>query len=846
MRIKRFWTDTSLQWKLLLLGCFGVFIMSASALWLSRTSSQKITTKVEGHMLKGAECQATLVAQGVLNLVKTQDKLLNEKLKSDITAARNILDAAGGVVFAEENVEWNAINQFSQQTQKITLPKVLIKNEWLGQISASSQKVQIVDQVKSLVSSTCTIFQRMNTQGDMLRIATNVMGTDGKRAIGTFIPAKMPDNKANPVVEAVMRGQTFTGRALVVDKWYLTTYEPIKDSSGSIIGMLFAGAPFDLIPEVQKSIMDIKVGKTGYVFVLGGAEAQKHKTIIHQQLGVGADLTEHKDGNGTYYIQELVKAALPTAAEGNPVIFSYPWVDQEKTESRQKFAAVVYYEPWDWVIGASAYYDEFYDAYNDVKNGFAETAANQIVITVIILLLICVVSWTIAAGITQPLNRGVSLLEDIALHGDTTIEVMDCDLSRGDEIGKIAKALAALVRQQVEEIHLATCLAGGLWDQELSLRSDKDELGRAFGTMIKQINSALYSAKMAAEEVDQGAVQISAASQSLSQGATETAASLEEISSSITEIGGQTKANAENASQANILATQTKRAAETGNSKMGEMMGAMTAIQESSKQIAKIIKVIDDIAFQTNLLALNAAVEAARAGRHGKGFAVVAEEVRNLASRSAKAARETSEMIENSITKVTSGHDIAISTEASLQEIVSSSIKVADLVGEIAAASNEQAQGIHEIAQGLEQIDKVTQQTTASAEQTAAASEELSAQARELNALLTKFKLYAKEVAQTAAAIKQDQKAAPRKIEKTVLKKIENLLPSNPEKPIQKKPEPVTTKNTSSKPAEKPVPPGLKKLPQPEKPQHREELPQKKPVKPSDIIALDDSEFGKY
>ncbi len=849
MRITRFWTDMSLQWKLLLLSCFGVFIMSASALWLSKTSSQKITHKVEANMLKEAECQATLVAQGVLNLVKTQDKLLNEKLKSDIAAARNILEAAGSVTFAEENIEWSAVNQFSKQAQKISLPKVLVKNEWLGQVSAASQKVPIVDRVKELVSSTCTIFQRMNTQGDMLRIATNVMGADGKRAIGTFIPAKMPDNKTNPVIEAVMRGQTFTGRAMVVDKWYLTAYEPIKDSSGSIVGMLFTGTPYDLIPEVQKSIVDITVGKSGYVFVLGGADAQKHKTLIHKHLGVGVDLTEHKDSNGTFYIQELVKAALPTAAEGKPVIFSYPWIDNEKTEPRQKFAALVYFEPWDWVIGASAYYDEFYDAYNDVKDGFATTAANQMLMTIIILLLFCVISWKTAAGITQPLNRGVNLLEDIALHGDTTIEVMECDQDRGDEIGKIAKALAALVRQQVDEIHLATCLAGGLWDQELSLRSDKDELGKAFGTMIKQINSALYSAKLAAEEVDQGAVQISAASQSLSQGATETAASLEEISSSITEIGGQTKANAENASQANILATQTKKAAETGNSKMGEMMGAMTAIQESSKQIAKIIKVIDDIAFQTNLLALNAAVEAARAGRHGKGFAVVAEEVRNLASRSARAARETSEMIESSITKVTSGHDIAISTEASLQEIVSSSVKVADLVGEIAAASNEQAQGIHEIAQGLEQIDKVTQQTTASAEQTAAASEELSGQARELNALLAKFKLYAKQAAQVATALKPEQKSAPRKIEKAVLKKIENQPLNIQEKPTLKKlekPAPGPAKKPDSKAAEKPVQQALKKLPTTEKPYNQEDLPQKKPLKPSDIIALDDSEFGKY
>jgi methyl-accepting chemotaxis protein len=242
-------------------------------------------------------------------------------------------------------------------------------------------------------------------------------------------------------------------------------------------------------------------------------------------------------------------------------------------------------------------------------------------------------------------------------------------------------------------------------------------------------------------KVRSGTEQISDASQSLSQGATEQASSLEEITASMAEIASQTKTNAENATQANALSNQARDAAENGSRKMDAMVAAMNDINDSSQQIAKIIKVIDDIAFQTNLLALNAAVEAARAGRHGKGFAVVADEVRNLAGRSAKAASETAELIESSNTKVGNGLQMAEETSESFASILDGVVKATDLVGEIAAASNEQAEGVSQVNQGLSQVDQVTQQNTASAEETASAAEELRGQAVDLQKQIARFKL---------------------------------------------------------------------------------------------------------
>ncbi len=272
----------------------------------------------------------------------------------------------------------------------------------------------------------------------------------------------------------------------------------------------------------------------------------------------------------------------------------------------------------------------------------------------------------------------------------------------------------------------------------------KDEVGilaASFRKMADNLNDVMSNINEASDQVAGGSKQVSDSSMALSQGATEQASSVEELSSSLEEISSQTKLNAENADNANQLAEVAMKNADIGNIEMKEMLKAMEEINESSSSISKIIKVIDDIAFQTNILALNAAVEAARAGQHGKGFAVVAEEVRNLAARSATAAKETTSMIEGSIKKVEGGTKIANQTADALVQIVENITKVANLVGNIAIASNEQAAGISQVNQGILQVSDVIQMNSSTSEESAAASEELSSQAEMLKEQVTRFKL---------------------------------------------------------------------------------------------------------
>ncbi len=258
-------------------------------------------------------------------------------------------------------------------------------------------------------------------------------------------------------------------------------------------------------------------------------------------------------------------------------------------------------------------------------------------------------------------------------------------------------------------------------------------IGRGIIRTLKRVITGLAEG---VEQLNDAAAQVSTASQQLAERTSEQASSLEETSAALEQMAAMTRTNAENARQANDLSDQARSAAQAGDQTMGKLNVAMAAINESSGQISKIIKVIEEIAFQTNLLALNAAVEAARAGEHGKGFAVVAEEVRNLAQRAAQAAKETTGLIETSVDRAREGSNVATQVAEALSKIVGNATKVSELINGIARASQEQAQGVEQINTAMSQMDKVTQMNAAGAEESASAAEELAAQSATVNGLV--------------------------------------------------------------------------------------------------------------
>jgi methyl-accepting chemotaxis protein len=603
----------------------------------------------------------------------------------------------------------------------------------------------------------------------------------------------------------------------------------LRDATGKLVGQIaFQINPVDINGIIQQRV---GLGETGESYLVG--EGSDGRTYMR------SDRVVKKGAIGEAKTDSIIKKAISgesgwetkTGSTGNSEFVCYAplsisgmkWSIQTTMSTAEAFKAVEHMKSLSENIGAK------------IENGRQSAVDMTVYLTIGLIIGVAVIGTILALLISKSIAGPIVEVRNALMamsNGDLDVHIKN---DSADELGEMAVACKEMIHALGLITSTVTSMSGGDWAVDVAIRSNKDSLGQALKKMVTSVGEALIQVRTAVDEVSSGTTQIADASQSLSQGATESAASLEQISASATQIGQQAKSNAETATQASQLANTAKAAAELGSQRMQALNGSMVAITESSGQIAKIIKTIDDIAFQTNILALNAAVEAARAGRHGKGFAVVAEEVRSLAARSAKAARETADLIEGSKGRVDDGNRIAKETAAALAEIVSGIVKVGDLVGEMAAASNEQAQGIAQISQGLGQIDQVTQQNTATAEETAAAAEELSGQAEELRGLIGQFKL--KEGRGTGGeGVKSKVESRKSNNNQLHLGKTEDgWQPTTKNEAPKTKPQAQSTKNTSPKAA---LPAGggwdsMKKT-------------AAKPASNEEIISLEDKEFGRY
>jgi methyl-accepting chemotaxis protein len=407
------------------------------------------------------------------------------------------------------------------------------------------------------------------------------------------------------------------------------------------------------LKNLHDNICKIKVGESGYVFVLGGKGNHQGKYIVSKKgERDGENIWDAKDADGKSFVHEIVDKGVKAGISGVDYL-RYAWKNKGEDKSRMKISAITYYEPWDWVIGVGVYEDELFQARDSANRILGSLLTVTLIGGAVVLILAVVISFYFSNKISGPLTRAIMTLRE----------------SSGN--------------------------------------------------------------------VDMASSQVSEASQTLAQCSSEQAATIEESSSSMQELAAVTEKSAASAKSTHVVASEASRLMEKTNDNATAMDVSMNEIKEASDKTSKIIKTIDEIAFQTNLLALNAAVEAARAGEAGKGFAVVAEEVRNLAMRSAEAAKNTTSLIEETLGRVSSGVRTIDALKTSLNEVAGSSGALLNFVNEITDASAIQAKGIGMINNTFAALSKTTQGSAASAEEGAGAAEELASQAHYMNACVT-------------------------------------------------------------------------------------------------------------
>ncbi len=596
---------------------------------------------------------------------------------------------------------------------KVKTFQVALKTSFIGRSARSSATKQLK--------------KTQNDQGYYLRLG--IVDLNGKVIVASDDKMKSADVKNRPYFKnALNKEVTLSGfhlnKSTSTTSFFISA--PIIGKK-AIEGVLFA--QIDLGYYAERFIESLKFGETGYFFIsnaegliLTHPNKKNNFTLNMTKFDFGQEMVEKR--KGTVY---------------------YDW------EGRKKLATYTTIPSHGWIIAGSGYIDELIGAVR-------QTIYISLAISLVVLLLAAFAAVFFGRKISNPLAKAVKMVRRIS-QGDYSVRL---DVKSGDEIQQLASAMNEFSDDLKTAINDINNVMGGVAKGDLSLnvtadlRGDLDQLKNRINESINMLGKAITQVKTTNLQVNAGANDLSSSAQTLADGTAQQAASLEEITSTLNEVESQTKANNDNAIQASQLSEKTSQVVQKGDLQMQQMLSSMKEIESTATDISKIIKVIDEIAFQTNLLALNAAVEAARAGKYGKGFAVVAEEVRNLAARSAEAAKNTTGLIENSVKEVNTGVENADKTADVLNDIKSSMLKVNDIINEINTASKEQTSGIEEINKGLTQVNHVVQQNSSISEETASASNELSGQAFEMQQLMDRFKVkQQRQAAQKTTPVQQ-------------------------------------------------------------------------------------------
>ncbi|MEN9725671.1 MAG: hypothetical protein RL434_37 [Pseudomonadota bacterium] len=661
---------------------------------------------------------------GVADLFETANGLIEQQVMRGLDIAQEQLSRAGGVRFGEEPLTWEVLDQTRQdaaQAEQVVLPEVLVGEEPLGQNRSFEVETPFIDEVARLAGGTVTLFQRMNREGSMLRVATNVRKLDGSRAIGTYIPHTMPDGTPNPVLKVVLAGQTYRGRAFVVNAWYVTAYAPVFDSAGDVVGMIYTGVPQSSV-EPRAVVGRKSLGATGYVTTMIGSGEHAGKLAIERKGALEGNLLDlARDSD----FGEALQAA--TKLKPREVAFhKHSWQHDGGGENEDVISALTYFAPWDWVIVGTVPSADFSAPQVKADGAIARLTTTSTVAGVGVIAIVALFAWLIGSRIARPISAVTTIAERIAA-------------------GDIAAAEAALG----ETVSRAEGEPGDSRGED-----ETRQLEGAVLKMTRSLNSLIGQVKLASVQLMSTANQITATVRQQEATVTEFRASTNDVVTATREISVTAQALEDTVQEVAAVTGENAVVAGEGKADLEQMRASMGVLASTSSNVATRLRAIDEkagdihqivgtitrVADQTNLLSLNAAIEAEKAGEYGTGFSVVAREIRRLADQTAVATLDIESMVAEMQAAVNAGVGEMSRFEQLMARSVEDTARLADRLDGIirrveALAPRLQMvkEGMHQQAQGAAQISESMLQLNEAARHTAESANEMNNAAGNLN-----------------------------------------------------------------------------------------------------------------
>lgn len=666
----------SLRARLLLLGlglCLIPLVGIGLFVWQKNSGIADFVTQ---STITSARSELDQLLRGFLTQAELADTMLAEQNRKLHGVAVELSKSAGGFsIDQREVVAWTAVNQVNQLATTIDLPKFLLGDSWLGKVDSFDRTVPLVDTIAEMTGDTATIFQRMNEQGDFLRVATSVRKLDGKRAIGTYIPGD------SPVAATVMRGETYIGRAFVVNQYYSTAYSPIRDPGGRIIGALYVGVPeVSASKPLRESLMATVIGETGYPFVLN-TKGDTRGVYAVSQRGErdGESVLQMTDSSGRRIIEEMVRTGEGLKPRELATL-EYQWRNPGELGSRTKITHYAYFAPWDWLIAVGSYEDEFMADVRVIQSRFAGI---QFALIVAVL-----AAAAAATGLFVLFANRLSASLMIAVNG--VREGSSQIRSAADEVATTSQNLAEGANEQAAAIEQS----GSALEELTNMMSRDVELSVHSLEQAEQVRAATDAgvASMRGLRTTVNAVSTAASEMELAmQEIRESSGSVQRIIKTIDEIAFQTNILALNA------AVEAARAGEAG--------AGFAVVADEVRSLAKRAA---DAAKETSSL-IEASVE-----RSERGATVNAEVGAHLQDVLKRAAE----------------------VDTGLGEISAAVASVSKTITDLEASVREQQSGVQQINTAISQVNDVTQRNAANAEEAASSSEQMNAQAVELQEII--------------------------------------------------------------------------------------------------------------